>query len=160
MASLSISTTLRTSEKPYLWLLERNGLEMGFGRAGSYARHAHRHFVDFIFSPWGLTLDGTSCQAVLAQPRTPFGPLECGDFFFTKFLLGGPPYSIPDKVEAPGCDHYEVAFGDLACLSGHFKFTGRYYDAVAQDLRELRIEAEGASVVAESSQGWRLEVTP
>lgn len=158
MAQVSIRTALGTDDKPYLWTLERDGVEMGVGRAGSYSRHAHRHFADFIHSPWGIDIGGTYCDAVFAQPRTPFGPLQCGDFFFIKILSSGPPYTIPDKIDAPDCDSYAVALGGIALLSGRYELAGNYFDAVAQQFRYLRIEGKRGSLVLESSQGWHLEV--
>lgn len=110
MTSLSISRCLSKlaplQKKDYLCTYPDHGYEFGVGREGRYDGHAHRRYVDVVFSPQGLivtTLDGRLLRGrlfVLPQ-RTSFEGIETGDFFFTKFVPDAGPFTPPDKTDEP-----------------------------------------------------------
>lgn len=102
---LSISEVLASrAGKPYLTSLASHGYEMGVGRAGEYAAHAHRGFTDIAFAPGGMRVRG--CGGWLAgsvhitAPGHWFGPLEfLSGFWFIKFFESASAVcSVPDKV--------------------------------------------------------------
>ncbi|RHW25442.1 hypothetical protein D0Z08_19645 [Nocardioides immobilis] len=147
------------SAKSYAWTLETHGLEMGIGRAGLYEEHAHRHFVDLIFSPVGLTIEplGTSSKLVIVEPRVRFGPVQTGNFFFLKFLPAVGPHTIPDKVAGPDLDAVgrepQPARHDCPHVSSR-----AYYDPRNGNLEELDLDLAAGVLDVRSSAGWHLRV--
>ena len=105
---LSISSQIANIEslrqKDYLWTMDSHGLEMGVGKAGRYAAHAHRHVVDVMFAPAGIhcgepgSAKRVSGSMLIALPGTWFGPIVTGDFFFAKFYCDERHIGVPDKV--------------------------------------------------------------
>src|SRR5436190_2061611 len=90
---LSIGEQLHTIEarerKRYTRFLHADGFELGFGMAGNYPAHAHIHFLDLLYAPTGLEAETVNNQGVagtllVVPPRTHFGPVTTGDFFFMK----------------------------------------------------------------------------
>jgi hypothetical protein len=90
--------------KDYLWTMNSHGLEMGVGRSGQYAAHAHRNMVDVMFAPEGIRCGDpgsagyVSGTLLIALPGTWFGPVVTGDFFFIKFYCDQRRTGVPDKI--------------------------------------------------------------
>lgn len=89
--------------KTYLTSYQTNGYELGFGRAGIYEGHAHTTFWDIVFAPDGFT--GTDAKGgtwkgrfLALPPRTYFGEIRLGDFFFLKFSPVPYAFVLPDKT--------------------------------------------------------------
>jgi len=145
--------------KEYVWSLAQHGLEMGTGNAGSYEKHAHRHFVDLIYSPSGLNVPQfeTSVQLLIVNPQICFGPTAIGEFFFLKFLPSRSDFSIPDKVvgdELQGYRSVTTASGYAPPWDGQYS----YYAPTADQEFRLTIRLRGGSLELESSAGWALTV--
>jgi hypothetical protein len=93
--------------KAYLWTMAVHGIEMGVGRSGYYAAHAHRNMVDVIFSPDGMRSSDPSSRGfvsgslLVALPGTWFGPVISGNFFFIKFYCYKNRSGVPDKIDEP-----------------------------------------------------------
>jgi hypothetical protein len=84
--------------------MDSRGLEMGVGKAGKYAAHAHRNMVDVMFAPEAIhcgepgSAEHISGSLLIALPGTWFGPIVTGDFFFTKFYCSERHTGVPDKI--------------------------------------------------------------
>ena len=110
MISLSISyevSRLPAAEnKRYDVLYPEAGYEFGFGRAGSYPAHSHRHFVDLIFSPGGIRWesDGTPSEAplLIVPPGGLVPDLTTDEFAFLKFCVDRRSVILPDKCDYSG----------------------------------------------------------
>jgi hypothetical protein len=148
------------SAKDYMWSLDQHGLEMGIGKPGSYGAHAHRHYVDLIYSPTGLiTPQVMGTELLVVQPRVRFGPTATGDFFFMKFLPSRGPYFIPDKVVG---DELQLYSEDPKPLGYSTPWSGTYrYFAPSED-REFNVSIDLLvdRLVLQSSAGWGLSVEP
>jgi hypothetical protein len=105
---LSISAELNTGSKRYLSLLSDCWAETGVGASGVYVAHRHIGFTDIMYSPLGFELargPGVKLAGRLlaVSPRTWFGPISLGNFWFIKFFQSAldATVSIPDKEEMP-----------------------------------------------------------
>lgn len=147
------------SAKDYVWSLRQHGLEMGTGSAGSYEEHAHRHFVDLIYSPGRLRVPQleTPVPLLVVEPGVRFGPTSTGDFFFLKFLPSGAPYSIPDKVVGDDLAGYSHAPGPSG-YAPPWSETFTYYAPTDDREFQLSIRLLPASLELESSAGWTLSI--
>ena len=147
--------------KDYLWLVPTHGVEMGFGAAGDYEAHAHRHFLDLMYAPGGIrsSPDSPSSQLLVVPPRTPFGPVSTDAFFFLKAVAVDEPVSIPDKVT--GADLECVGAGEaLLHASGVFDLALDYVDPRDRTAHLLSLASDGAALSLTSTAGWQLTIRP
>ena len=125
MTSLSITAELAalsgSQSKGYAGVHAIDGYERGCGRSGTYSGHAHRKFYDVIFAPSGLS--GTDLMGgrvvgtlLVVPPRTYFGALTLGDFFFIKFAPEPGAFELPDKVDERLGEGSARVFSDKASL--------------------------------------------
>ena len=106
------------TQKTYKTTCEREGLEFGFGRAGRYGAHSHRHFMDVIYCPNGIrwTDCGRRCEAALLiiPARTLVPQVDIGAFAFLKFCSDNRPLVLPDKDSGYGAPLALSAFSSAA----------------------------------------------
>lgn len=155
---IKLGATSPGSTKNYRWSLDEHGLEMGTGTPGTYEEHAHRHYVDLIYAPGGLsTPQVAGVQLLVVPPKVRFGPTMTGDFFFVKFLPSSGPYSVPDKVVGDELRH----FSNYPKPSGYSEsWRGSYDYFVPSEDREFRLAIDLSldQLVLHSSAGWGLSV--
>ena len=132
---------------------------MGTGNAGSYEEHAHRHYVDLIYSPSRLEVPQLAMPVPLlvVMPGVRVGPTTTGDFFFLKFLPTRGPYSVPDKIvgdELNGYRQEPIPSGYQAPWDGCFS----YYAPSADQEFQLSVGLFPDLLKVESSAGWTLSI--
>lgn len=117
---LSIVASLADASKRYLSTVADHGYELGVGRGGDYDPHAHRAFVDVIYSPHGIeveTGDGIvrNTKLVAVQPGSPLYSIRPGNFWFIKFYpnLSATKIKPPEKYDL---EEYPVVLADYLCL--------------------------------------------
>jgi hypothetical protein len=147
--------------KSYLWLVADHGVEMGFGAAGEYEAHAHKHFVDVIFAPSGLQLSRTHDRAnlLIVPPRIRFGPVVSDAFFFMKLLPDGAPFEIPEKVIGTDLDAYPDGVG-IDQLTIPFELSMSYFDPRDGSDRVVEFHANDGELRVASTAGWDLTILP
>jgi hypothetical protein len=89
--------------KSYVRLYPQHGLEMGFGRSGSFEAHSHFVFYDVIFSPNGIDYEprvehASQPELLVVPPQSLVPPVRLGDFFFVKFCPDPVDVVVPDKT--------------------------------------------------------------
>ena len=144
------------NSKAYLRTLANDGFEMGVGRAGVYAAHAHRGFTDVAFAPGGMTIHAESGPQVgllhFTNPGCWFGPIEFhSDFWFAEFFQSeGDRCAVPDKIT----DRSEV--GRVGC-SVFTQFQGTVPTVLGRNL-EIRIDGQRLQVMGLDSGDSELVV--
>lgn len=151
----------QSDSKEYLWLIPSHGLEMGFGSAGEYEAHAHRHFVDVIYSPGGLRLSpgDPSAHIAVVPPRTAFGPTLTAEFFFLKFLPEPGNHTIPDKVVGAAVDHFPRA-PPPTILTEPFSVWLSHFDPRDSSNHRISIRSSPGRLLILSTAGWSLTIEP
>ena len=162
MSRLNVFSVTRASKrKKYLWLVPDHGLELGFGAAGEYEAHAHRYFLDLIYSPAGLRISPDEPKAHLAivPPRVAFGPTLTAEFFFIKLLTEPGPFAIPEKVVGPELSAYP-SLPRPKQLTGPFALTLSHFDPRDRASHNIALEGSPEALQVSSTAGWNLTILP
>lgn len=155
--TIRLTQSLTAKEKTYRWALATHGLEMGIGSPGIYEAHAHLHFVDLIYSPYGVGIGEAVAPLVIVPPRVSFGPTRTGPFFFLKFLPNGGDHSIPDKVTGQSLLALQASELIELCAAP-MELSHEYFDPVTSTLENLDLHLNRDALRVESSRGWGLHV--